>query len=89
MAPAPNVAYTTGLRADSYQQLQDALTARGVTWQRLETIGDTGEWKFNCSVPNRQTPNLNRRNVARRRTDLDAIRAVLEQIDRDQRPAGY
>src|SRR5205823_5758161 len=36
----------SGVRTDSYQQLQDTLNTRGVTWRRLETVGDSGEWKF-------------------------------------------
>jgi hypothetical protein len=69
--------------ADSYQQLQDALTARGVTFRRLQTVGETSEWEFRCSVPSAQRPNIRLNYEARGSSDLAAIRAVLEQIDRD------
>jgi hypothetical protein len=90
-SPMTNVALTGGTLlsgGDVYQQLQDALAARGVTWQSLETI-DTGEWRFICSVPNRQNPNIGRRYEARGRTGPDAMRAVLSKIDREQQTGGY
>src|SRR5262249_24281517 len=44
-------------QGNGYQQLQEALNARGVTWRRLETVVDTNEWKFTCSLPSCQNPN--------------------------------
>lgn len=68
----------------TFEQAQAALTARGVTWQRLETLADAGEWKFSCSVPNRQNPAVNRTYEARARDALSAIQAVIDQIDRER-----
>jgi hypothetical protein len=93
-APVPPVPFTlaasspaTGSGAagqpDGYLQLQEMLRARGVTWQRLETWGDAGEWKFRCSIPNPQNRSVGRNYEARAAGDygLAAIRAVIEQID--------
>jgi len=44
----------------TYEGAQAQLTARGVTWQRLETWGDQGDWKFTCSIPNKQNPYISR-----------------------------
>jgi hypothetical protein len=75
----------SGSRVDTYQQLQDALNARGVTWRRLEMVGDSGEWSFQCSIPSKQNPNLRHSYSGRGSSDLGAIRAVLDQIDRERR----
>ncbi len=71
---------------DGYQQLQEMLRVRGVSWQRLETWGDAGEWKFRCSVPDPQKPGTGHNYEARAAGEngLAAIRAVLDQIDRDR-----
>lgn len=86
LAPATfgPITLTAGARGDGYQQLQDALTARGVTSRRLETVGDNEGWKFSCSVPSKQNPNLRLNYESRGQTDLEAIRFVLDQIDREQ-----
>jgi hypothetical protein len=67
----------------TYEQAQAQLAARGVTWQRLETWGDHG-WKFSCSIPNRHNRSLSRTYEAKAADDLGAIRAVLEQIDKER-----
>jgi hypothetical protein len=62
------------------------LVSRGVTMQKLETIGDRGEWKFSCAIPNRQIPNL-RRNYEAQAVGpygLAAMRAVIGRIDLEQ-----
>jgi hypothetical protein len=48
--------------------------------------GDAGEWKFRCSVVNPQNRNIGRNYEARAAGDygLAAIRAVIEQIDREK-----
>lgn len=76
-APAPSVG--------SYEQLQSALAARGITWQRLEFLGDRREWKYSCSVPNRQRPTVSRTYEARAADSLAAMQSVLDQIQREQR----
>jgi hypothetical protein len=84
--PAAGVALASGGRTDTYQQLQELILARGVNWQRLETVGD-GSWKYSCSIPNSQNPATGRHYEAKASTDLGAIRAVLDEIDRQQSPA--
>jgi hypothetical protein len=68
----------------TFEQAQALLRARGVTWQRLETGGTAGEWKFTCSVPNRQNPNIGQTYEGRANDQIAAIRAVLDKIDADQ-----
>jgi hypothetical protein len=87
-APAPGVTLTGGTSApDAYAQAQEMLRAHGVTWQRLETWGEGGEWKFSCSIPNPQNPSIRRNYEFRAPGEygLAAIRAVLEQIERERR----
>jgi hypothetical protein len=74
-----------GGRVGSYEQAQQLLRARGVTWQRLETSGEDGEWHFWCSIPNPQNPSVHRAYEARARGELAAIQAVLDQIDAQNR----
>src|SRR5262249_5227690 len=56
--PGSGVVLAGGVRVGSYEQAQAVLAARGVTWQRLETWGEEGEWKFSCSIPNRQNAHI-------------------------------
>ncbi len=68
---------------DSYAQLQEALRARHVATQRLETWGDAGDWHFWCRVPQADNPNIGRVYEARAvgENGMAAIRAVIEEID--------
>jgi hypothetical protein len=68
----------------TYEQAEAILASRGVVWQRLDKVADTGEWEFSCSIPNRQNSRLKRTYIARGPDSLGAIRAVLEQIDKAQ-----
>jgi hypothetical protein len=70
-------------RVSSFEQAQATLHAHGVKWQRLETWGEQ-EWKFSCSIPNRQNPYLSRTYEGRAADSLSAVRAVLEQIERER-----
>jgi hypothetical protein len=84
-SPPPPPAGVTGAAAiASYDQAQAELKARGVLWQRLEVVGDTGAWKFTCSVPNRQTPRLRRTYEVTAKDYLSAIHAAIDQIDHDK-----
>jgi hypothetical protein len=77
------VAPVGGMRLVSgYDQVHAQLTNRGVTYKLLE-MTDAGEWKCTCFVPSRQNPNVRRRYVATAPTDLAAMQAVLEQIERE------
>lgn len=69
-------------RIYSYDQAMSVLTARGVIWRRLENTSEG--WKFSCSVPNRTNPTINRTYEAQAGTDLAAIQAVIDQMDREQ-----
>lgn len=66
-------------RLATYEQAQFLLQARQIKWQRLEMIGQGGEWKFSCSASSRTYE-------ARAATYLAAMQAVLDQMDRE---AGY
>jgi hypothetical protein len=78
----------TANRIDTYQSAQDALTARGVTWQRLETLGDQGEWRFMCSIPDRKSPNVLNKYEAQAVGEhgVAAMRLAIQKIDDEQQP---
>lgn len=80
---ARGVSPASGARVASYEQAQAILAARGVKWQRLETWGEAGEWKFSCSIPSRQNAFISRTYEGRATDYLSAVRAVLNQIDQD------
>jgi hypothetical protein len=87
-AGSPNVTpVAVAAGRGEYEQLQEMLAKRGVNWQRLETWGTGGEWKFTCSIPNAQNPSVSRmyEGTAGGRNGLAAVQAVLEQIDRANR----
>jgi hypothetical protein len=82
--PAPVNTAPLGLGTASFEQLQVMLAARNVTWQRLEMVGDQGEWMFSCAIPNPQNRSM-RRHYQYRAVGpygLEAIRGVLAEIDR-------
>jgi len=68
----------------SFEQAQQFLKQRGVVWQRLETWGDQGQWKFRCSIPVPNKPiNHTYETIPPLPYDpLTAIRAVISQIER-------
>lgn len=74
-----------GNRAADINPLLAVLRQRGATFQRLETWGDDGEWKFSCAIPNSQNPAIRRTYEARAGDPLVAVRAVIDQIDKEQR----
>jgi hypothetical protein len=83
-ATAPFAAMPTG--GTSFEQIQQALEARGVTEQHLDTTGKPNEWYFTCAVPNANNPLL-RRNYETKRVGaggLEAMRAVLVEIEQDR-----
>jgi len=78
-------------RIDGYEAAQDALKARGVTWQRLETLGELGdqdEWKFSCSIPDRKNPGIRQRveTKAVGEHGVAAMRLAIQEIDKEQQP---
>lgn len=81
---APTAGLVNGVRVQTIEQAQAQLTARGVTWQRLEAMPEPGKWKFTCSVPNPRNRTINRVYEAQAADGLEAMRAVLEQLDREK-----
>jgi hypothetical protein len=88
-ATSPGVAPMVPL-SDAYAQVQEALRARRVSAQRLETSGDAGEWHFWCAIPRADNPNLRTNYEAKAvgENGLAAMRAVIEEIDRANKAAG-
>lgn len=86
---APTTAMSSGGPADgggdSYEKLQRQLLARGVVWQQLKNV-ERDEWHFICAIPDPQQPNVRRNYEARAAGPLGlaAIRAVIDEIDRDR-----
>src|SRR5262249_8021581 len=73
---------STYTRITSLEQAQAALDRYSVRWQRLERT-QTGDWKFSCSVPDRQDPSKSRTYVAEAATQLGAYQAALERMNRE------
>jgi hypothetical protein len=69
--------------AGSVDQALQALESRGVKGFRLEQQRDTGEWRCTCSIPNKQNPTIRRTYLKAAADPLSAVRAVLDEIDRD------
>jgi hypothetical protein len=84
LSPVSSAASPHGSGVTTYEQAQEQIKARGVLWQDLSMVAETGEWKFSCAIPNRQNPAIRRRYEATASDSLAAIRAVLEQLDKDQ-----
>lgn len=68
--------------ATDYRQLQAELSARRVSWQRLEPYAEG--FKFTCAVPNPQNPDFQRIYQATARDAEAAMQAVLLQIDQQR-----
>jgi hypothetical protein len=80
---APVSAPPASAAVSTYEQALALLTARGVTYYRLENVGERGICKFSCSLPNPQNRAINRVYEAQAPDYLSAMRAVLDQISRD------
>jgi len=72
----------------STAELQQALDARGVTWQQLEKVANSNKWRFICSIPDPHDPTTvtKFRGIAAGVHGEDdggqaAIRMVIAQID--------
>ena len=68
----------------TFEQAEAQIKARGALWQRLDTVGDNGGWKYSCSVPNRQNPTIRRTYEATAGDPVAAVRAVLDQLNQEQ-----
>jgi hypothetical protein len=89
-AEASNVVQASGAMpapaADgSYEQLQQQLLSRGVTWQQLKTGTAKDEWIFVCTIPQPRENNIERHYEAHAvgPFGLAAIRAAIKEIDDD------
>lgn len=65
---------------DDYQSLQKELVRKGVIFQRLE-MTNANDWRFTCTVADQQNPSLRRNFDHRGKTDVEVMRAVLDEID--------
>lgn len=83
--PAVGIQPVGAMSGASADALLALLQARGVTWHRLETWGDAGEWKYSCSLPNPSNPNIRRTYESRGRDARSAMTAVLTQMDQERR----
>jgi hypothetical protein len=61
------------------------LRAHGAVFQDLTARAENGEVTCKCSIPNRQNPNLHRTYEASDRDALTALRAVIDQIEKEQK----
>jgi hypothetical protein len=79
VAPPPPVGIATVEQALQY------LKQKGVVWWRLD--GDRGQCKFQCALPNPGSKNkgLNRIYEIKATDSLSAVRAVIDQIEKEQR----
>jgi hypothetical protein len=75
---------TSGTQGLTLEQALSQLAARGMSWYRLEPLPDTGETRFECSLPDRQQANRQRHYDARGRDSLAAVQAVLDQVKQGQ-----
>jgi hypothetical protein len=81
-SPIQPVGASSGAGSDAVLEL---LKARGVTWYRVEASQDNaGDFKFSCSVPNPNNPNLRRMYEAHAPDQRSAMMAVLKQMDEER-----
>jgi hypothetical protein len=66
------------------EQAQKILANPRVLWQRPQRLDNDRGYQFSCAVQNRQNPTLNRIYTATAPDLLGAMRAVIEQIDKEQ-----
>ncbi len=83
--PAPTVSpasmpSSSGL---TKEQAQAEFKARGVLYQQSTYVEESREWQFRCSLPSRQNPRIRHSYIGRGPDELSAMRAVLEQIDKE------
>jgi hypothetical protein len=72
-------AASTPQEDDAWNQLQAALAARGVAWQRLDRTSD-GRWEFQCFLPDPFNPDRGRGYCAVGDTPIAALQAAVNQI---------
>ncbi len=81
---APDGGRTVPMPAEpgpTYEQLQTQLTAKGITWYKQEKTADG--IKFSCTRPSRTAATKVSLYEAVAPTELAALKAVLEKIDRE------
>src|SRR4051794_11051240 len=83
--PMQPITQTGGVPAaiSSVDQGLQALDQRGVKGFRLEQQRDSGLWRCTCSIPSPTNPNFKQIYDKSAADALSALRAVLDQIERD------
>jgi hypothetical protein len=82
--PAADAQLTSNSAAASYEQLRAQLVARGADLITFTTNAPTGETTLTCRVPVPGSPSSHQRYDARARDEVSAMRAVLDQMDRQR-----
>jgi hypothetical protein len=83
-SPVYNPVSLNSSQVTTIEQAQKILAGRGVLWQRPQPLQDNSGWEFSCAVQNRQNPNVTRTYTGKAPDLVGAMRAVIEQIDKDQ-----
>jgi hypothetical protein len=71
-------------RGTSFEEALRQIAARKPLWQDLKSVGENGDWQFSCSIPNSQNARIRRTYEAKAGDPTAAIRAVLEQLEKEQ-----
>ena len=73
-------------RPDTLTQCYAQLKSYGVNWNRSTLVNAaTDEYKFECRIPNRQSPNTSRIYEGNGIGPDGAMRAVIDEIAKQQR----
>lgn len=75
----------TGGAITSVDQGLHALERYGVKGFRLEQQRETGQWRCTCSIPNKDKPTFKQTYDTTAADPLSALRAVVDQVERDNR----
>jgi hypothetical protein len=65
-----------------YEQLKGQLKDRGMNWEKWESEGDRG--RFTCTVTDPADPKKTRSYSVNAASELEAMQAVIDQIDRER-----
>jgi len=85
-SPAPiTLTGGPGTQLQTVEQGLAWLEARGARGARLDYQHQAQEWKFVCSVPNKNNPKMWRTHETQARDPRSAVQAVIEQIEREQK----
>jgi hypothetical protein len=72
-------------RAETLEQAFDVLKKTyGMSWSKLTQLGNSDEYQFECSIPNRTAANMSQYYDGRGAGALAAVRNVLEKVMQEQ-----